>query len=185
MKKLLAIVLATIMVATLSVSVFAASDTSETQNVVVKLSDTEATAYDVIIAWGDFEFEYNVTTTWNTENKAYTRVGAFDSTSSDLTITNNSNVKVAATIEIQEDDSDILGIALEDEGQKTFTMEKATEGAPVTVTVNFELTGALAFDAAVEADDLTEEAYAELKEEYKNFTVGTIELSLVAKNVGE
>ena len=186
MKKILAIVLATLLAATLTVGVCAASTTNDSHDVYVKLSDTEAPNYDILLDWGNFDFVYNVEKTWDASNHSYTRTGTFTHTNADIEITNNSNVRVDVVVELEDaDGSDILGIDFDDSTASTFIMNKATEGAAETETVTVELTGVAAFEAAIEAEDLTEARYAELKDEYDDFKVGTISISFTAKNVGE
>ena len=112
MKKLFALILAVMMIATLSVTAFAAELPAESVNgdkskdVTAKyVAGTEATAvYMVDIEWGAMEFTYTAASegTWDPESHTYDGVSeakwSYADGANKVTVTNHSNAKVSVAI---------------------------------------------------------------------------------------
>lgn len=108
MKKLLSLILAVLMIATLSVTAFAedvdSKDISggQTGDVIVNITDSEGNEYkptiiyNVVIKWDALTFDVAATTAvWNTSTLMYDLTGATVSTATkSITVTNNSNAAV-------------------------------------------------------------------------------------------
>ena len=116
MKKILSIVLAIAVLATFSVSAFAATVTTvpgtDAKDVVVKIDSTSADnlekVYSVDVAWDSLDFTYtfddNAKNTWNPSTHTYSEENDadanWDKTTANIKVTNHSNeaVGVAAAI---------------------------------------------------------------------------------------
>lgn len=108
MKKVLSIVLAIAMIATMSVAAFAAAGdktltattgtASFDVNGTYKLG-TKTDKYKVVITWDDFTYEYGSGETWNpeTHNWDLTAGGAWDIEDKNITVTNHSSKAVNAS----------------------------------------------------------------------------------------
>lgn len=110
MKKFLSLILAVMMIATMSTTVFAAgsdkieSDGGSTSINVSAVYSDSTTAADVIsvdVEWGDMQFTYNVagTKTWNPATHEYTTntTNNWTAQGNEIKVTNHSNVDVKAT----------------------------------------------------------------------------------------
>lgn len=106
MKKITSLILAVVMVMSLSVNIFAAdgitnggSDSSEVRG--TYSSEAVVTRYSVDISWKGLNFTYNgdFKGTWNTEKHEYENAIAagWTSGSGTITITNHSNTDIIAT----------------------------------------------------------------------------------------
>ena len=176
MKKLFATLLAGAMLASLSVTAFAAENTGATPTeITVNGTYTPGAMADekisVDIAWDAMNFTYTGASqgTWNPETHAYegaTEGGWSDNTPA-ITVTNHSNVAVSAMLGFTASVDGIFGTFTEASGiENDSVLELATavgttlENAPKT-TANFGISG-----AAIDADK----------------TLGTITVA-IAKNV--
>lgn len=105
MKKLLAFIVVAVLAFSMSVSAFAEGVTpsgGSTGDVNVKIDttdidenpvDPENPIYHVVIAWGNLDFTYKISSMeWDTENHYYP--GNWDHTSADIKVTNHSNAGV-------------------------------------------------------------------------------------------
>ena len=105
MKKLCSLIVAVVMVLSVTVTAFAAAPgDSEEIDVTGKYNSTvtEGTVYSVDIAWENMTFTYNETTekVWNADSHSYTTTttGSWDKTTASITIINHSNAAVSAAI---------------------------------------------------------------------------------------
>ncbi|MBQ8174974.1 MAG: hypothetical protein IJ009_06175 [Clostridia bacterium] len=110
MKKLITILLAVAMMATLSVTAFAAeselNNDKKTETIDVKAKYTSGvtdagTIYSVDLSWESMEFTYSASgkNTWNPDTHKYEVVdegGAWNHSTSTITVTNHSNAEVTA-----------------------------------------------------------------------------------------
>lgn len=102
MKKLLSLILSLVMILSLSVSAFAASDLDKAADVkgTYNADTTGGVVYSVDITWSDLSFTYNaaVKGTWNPETHTYE--GAQEAGWADgngtITVTNHSNAAITA-----------------------------------------------------------------------------------------
>ena len=162
MKKLFAALLAIIMLASMSVTAFAAENTGATPtDITVNGTYTPgATADEIIsadIAWDAMDFTYTGASqgTWNPATHAYegaTEGGWSDNTPA-ITVTNHSNVAINATLDFTPAVDGAVGTFTEESGTENDNiLELATaegttlENAP-TATANFGISG-----AAIDAD---------------------------------
>ena len=162
MKKLFAALIAIIMLASMSVTAFAAENTGATPtDITVNGTYTPgATADEVIsadIAWDAMDFTYTGASqgTWNPATHAYegaTEGGWSDNTPA-ITVTNHSNVAVNATLSFTANVTGVVGTFTEVSGTENDNiLELATaEGTVVadapTASANFGISG-----AAIDAD---------------------------------
>lgn len=121
MKKLLSILLAIVMIATLSVTAFATTVTtvpgSDSADVMAKYNSEEpADVYSVDVTWGAMEFDYNAGgQIWNTESHkweadpAAPAGWAVKDASNTITLANNSSKAVDASFAFAADYADLSG----------------------------------------------------------------------------
>ena len=161
MKKLFAALLAGAMLASLSVTAFAAENTGATPTeITVNGTYTPGTAADekisVDIVWEAMNFTYTAPSqgTWNPATHAYegaTEGGWSDNTPS-ITVKNHSNVAVNATLDFKADVAGVVGTFTETSGTandkvlELATAEGTEVSAAPTATANFGISGA-AIDA--------------------------------------
>ena len=165
MKNLITILLAVAMLASMSVTAFAADDTVTTDGGKdisdnAKYVDGVITPPEVIsadIEWGAMEFTYSVggTKVGDAQTHQYTVTGAtggWSENGNTVKVTNHSNVNVSATLGFTADVVDVVGTFTEASGtENDSVLELATavgtthENAP-TATANFGISGA-AIDA--------------------------------------
>ena len=176
MKKLFAALLAGAMLASLSVTAFAAENTGATPTeITVNGTYTPGAMADekisVDIAWDAMNFTYTGASqgTWNPETHAYEGAteGGWSNNTPAITVTNHSNVAVNATLGFTASVDGVIGTFTETSGtENDKVLELATavgttlENAP-KATANFGISG-----AAIDADK----------------TLGTITVA-IAKNV--
>ena len=163
MKKLFATLLAVAMLASMTVTAFAAETNTGTQDteITVNGSFVSGTAgssvISVDIAWDAMDFTYTGASqgTWNPATHAYegaTEGGWSDNTPA-ITVTNHSNVAINATLDFTPDVTGVIGTFTEASGTANDNvLELATaEGTAVadapTATANFGISG-----AAIDAD---------------------------------
>ena len=161
MKKLFATILAVAMLASVSVTAFAATndgtqDTKITVNGSYVSGAAGSSVISVDIEWEAMNFTYSATSegTWNPATHAYdgqTEGGWSDNTPA-ITVTNHSNVAVNATLGFTADVTGVVGTFTEASGTENDNiLNLATaEGTEVanapTATANFGISGA-AIDA--------------------------------------
>jgi len=134
MKKALTVLLAVLLILSMSTVAFAAAPgDSENIDVTGKYNSTttEGTVYSVDITWENMTFTYNETTEkiWNAADHSYTVVttGEWDKTTADITVTNHSNATVTATVNYSAvEDTDITGTLNNTEK----TLAAGVEGKP-------------------------------------------------------
>ena len=163
MKKLFATLLAVAMLASMTVTAFAAETNTGTQDteITVNGSFVPGTAADEIIsvdvAWEAMDFTYTGASqgTWNPVTHAYEGAieGGWSDNTPAITVTNHSNVAVNATLGFTADVTGVVGTFTEVSGTENDNiLELATaEGTEVanapTATANFGISG-----AAIDAD---------------------------------
>ncbi|MGN0498356.1 MAG: hypothetical protein ACI4F6_04790 [Acutalibacteraceae bacterium] len=163
MKKLFATLLAVAMLASVSVTAFAAETNNGTQDteITVNGSFVSGTAgssvISVDIAWDAMDFTYTAASqgTWNPATHAYDgqTAGGWSDNTPAITVTNHSNVAVNATLGFTADVTGVVGTFTEASGTENDNiLNLATaEGTEVanapTATANFGISG-----AAIDAD---------------------------------
>ena len=162
MKKLFATLLAVAMLASVSVTAFAAETNHGTQDTEITVNGSYvsgaagSSVISVDIEWEAMNFTYSATSegTWNPATHAYdgqTEGGWSDNTPA-ITVTNHSNVAVNATLGFTADVTGVVGTFTEASGTENDNiLNLATaEGTEVanapTATANFGISGA-AIDA--------------------------------------
>ena len=117
MKKIVAIMLALVLVMSMSITAFAA-ELGGSRDVTAKYekTETEETIYNVDIAWGDLAFTYSETTekTWNPATHTYDTVteGAWNKTEASIQVTNHSNVSVDVSMSVTPVDGTGVDVTL-------------------------------------------------------------------------
>lgn len=122
MKKILSVVLALGMLAAIAVTASAANTEENpmtditnysTKAVTVTLDDSDAdTVYRVDVTWADTDFTYELAggATWDPATHTYSTVtGAWETTTSDIKVTNHSNADVNVGFAYQQTDTGITG----------------------------------------------------------------------------
>lgn len=154
MKKVFALILAVMMIATMSVTAFAAEspatnnggDTAITVKGTYTGGDTASDVISVGIAWDAMEFTYNAGSegTWNPTTHKYDNVVAagWSTDTATITVTNHSNVAVTATLKWEKN------TALTGTITGTFTETSGTENDSVLALATAVGT---AYDAAPSA----------------------------------
>ena len=149
MKRFLSILLAVAMIATMSVSAFAAVELTDldnngkaTNDVKAKWVDTNATYVDTIgvtIAWDAMNFTYTTaadTMTWDPANLKWnetaTGSGTWDNTTANVVVTNYSNVKVDATASYTAEVASVTGEFDKTEAQQLNAAAVDTVGGTAT-----------------------------------------------------
>ena len=158
MKKLFTILLAVAMLASMSVTAFAAEDTVTTDggskeiSVNAKYVDGVSTP-DVIsadIEWGAMEFTYSVggTKVWDAQTHQYTvtdATGGWSENGNTVKVTNHSNVDVKTTFTYAAESGNTLtGAFTYDNGKTAVSLAKGVEGqvnAADYVTATLKLSG--------------------------------------------
>ena len=158
MKKLFATLLAVAMLASVSVTAFAAETNHGTQDTEITVNGSYvsgaagSSVISVDIEWEAMNFTYSATSegTWNPATHAYdgqTEGGWSDNTPA-ITVTNHSNVAVNATLGFTADVTGVVGTFTEASGTENDNiLNLATaEGTEVanapTATANFGISGA-------------------------------------------
>lgn len=177
MKKILSIILAIAVLATFSVSAFAATVTTvpgtDANNVVVKIDSTSADklekVYSVDVAWDSLDFTYTFDSTdkntWDPSTHTYSEENDadknWDKTTANITVTNHSNeaVGVAASI----DNATKYGV--------TTTLSNA----------NFDLATGVGLTYATADSNTIGVAIAGVPSYEEEFTIGTITVEISAK----
>ena len=141
MKKLFTLLLAVLMIATMSVTAFAAETNNGTEDTTINVNaiySDNVTTKDVIsvdVAWGAMEFTYSVggTKTWDPAKHEYITdtSASWSANGNTVTVTNHSNVAINANL--------------------TFDVESAYQG----------LTGSFGEKATISLDSAVETSYAE------------------------
>ena len=158
MKKIIAMLLAIVMVCALSVSVFAAPTTDDATSAPVKgtysQADHDATAYVIDITWGAMSCTWTIgAKEWNTDSHTWTdpeEGGAWSYEGNTIEVVNNSSVGItvgaayAATIGYE----DISGTIKAGDDVVTndapAELAKPADGVETSVTLTLTLSGALA-----------------------------------------
>lgn len=153
MKKATALILALILVMSLSTSALAATITTGDQNIDVKgkyLDNTKTpTVYSVDVSWGAMQFTYTESgaMTWDPANHTYTdsTSGSWTANGNTVTVTNHSNAEVTATFvfEALDDYNDITG-KFDVESEKLDAGVENGYDAADSVTAKLTLEGELA-----------------------------------------
>ena len=161
MKKLFATLLAGAMLASMSVTAFAAENTGATPtDITVNGKYTPgATADEIIsvdVAWDDMDFTYTGASqgTWDPTTHTYVgaTAGGWSNNTPAITVTNHSNVAVNATLGFTADVTGVVGTFTEASGtENDKVLELATAvgtevGSAPKATANFSISGA-AIDA--------------------------------------
>ena len=163
MKKLFATLLAVAMLASVSVTAFAAETNYGTQDTEITVDGSYvsgaagSSVISVDIEWEDMNFTYSATSegTWDPATHTYVGAGAggWSDNTPAITVTNHSNVAVNATLGFTADVDGVIGTFTEASGTENDNiLELATaegttlENAP-TATANFGISG-----AAIDAD---------------------------------
>lgn len=159
MKKIFTPFLAVMMIATMSVTAFAAESTLDTNNksesidVTAKYASgvTEAgTIYNVDVTWDSMEFTYTAdgVNTWNPEKHEYEVVavgGAWNHTTSTITMTNHSNAAVTAKFSFTPvNGSTVTGSFNNNSIELPSAVNKALDDAELTGTSIFTIGGTVA-----------------------------------------
>ena len=177
MKKILSIVLAIAMIATLGINAFAANVTtvpgSETGDVVVKIDGTSADnlakVYSVDIEWDSLDFTYTFDSTdentWDPSTHTYTEANDgttnWDKTTANIKVINHSNeaVGVAASI----DNATLNGV--------TTTLSNASFDLDTGVGLTYDTADSDTIGVAIAGVPTVED----------DFTIGTITVEISAK----
>ena len=163
MKKLFATLLAVAMLASVSVTAFAAETNNGTQDTEITVNGTYTpgtTADEIIsadIAWDAMDFTYTGASqgTWNPVTHAYEGAieGGWSDNTPAITVTNHSNVAVNATLGFTANVTGVVGTFTEASGTENdnvielATAEGTTVATAPTATANFGISG-----AAIDAD---------------------------------
>lgn len=152
MKKILTIILALVLVLSMSITAFAAENNSHEVKGTYQATDESSTVYAVDVTWGNMEFTYDVPAdVWNGEEHKYESGGEarwkHDEGANVVTVTNRSNAAVNVAVTTDTGSCGItasvtnstfqLGNAAE--GATTEIAGTATEGTAV-ITLSGELT---------------------------------------------
>lgn len=139
MKKIFALVLAVMMIATMSTTAFAAETvTTDGGNATINVSGTYNAgdaADDVIsvdVAWAGMEFTYNAASegTWDPATHSYTgsTTAGWSTETATITVTNHSNVAITATCSFAATATGVVG-KFDGETTKTLNVESADADA--------------------------------------------------------
>lgn len=177
MKKLLALILALVILTTLSVSASAVPNVTIAElsataaEISVKgtfIADPEVDVWNVDIEWGPLSFTYDETTTWNPRNHVYDKAYAWNVTegTNEVTVTNNSSqpVNVGMTFEGKTTVND--GIAATIEGK----LNGLTAIDPTPVDIGGEMIVAVTITGGALSEGAT------------NVDIGTITVALSDPN---
>lgn len=155
MKKIISLILAMVMVLSLSVTAFAAElDNDKKQeeiNVSAKYVDgiSGGTVYSVDLNWGAMEFTYTVSGSqvWNPETHEYdtTTEDKWEAVGNEITVTNHSNAAIKATFTFNALDAykDVTGAFSAAELNLPSAEGKATNAAELTGKTALNLDGVL------------------------------------------
>lgn len=161
MKKLFAIILAVAMIATMSVTAFAAEaelnneKKSESVEVTAKYASgvTDAgTVYNVDLSWESMEFTYTAAgvNTWNPDNHRYEVVGAggaWNHTTSVITATNHSNAAVKVSFKFDAiEGGTVTGSFNNTSIDLPSAVDKAMNASELTGTSTFTIGGTVSAD---------------------------------------
>lgn len=152
MKKVLSIVLAIAMIATMSVVSFAAADskvldalgTAEVPVAATYAQGEQIDTYKVTVAWDDFTYSFGSTETWNPNGHTWDLTegdGEWTIAAKNITVTNDSSLDVVATAAYNEG------------GKGSFTF--ANNGATVDAWTDNSVAGTATIVATWDAGDLT------------------------------
>ena len=181
MKKIFAVLLAALMLMSLSVTAFAAelpadaTDDAKSKDVTAKYvgATSGGVVYKVDIEWGSMEFTYTAASDGNWDPDSHTYTGAtaakwtFDEGANKINVTNHSNAAVTVSIAVADVENDgvtvscddVLSLASADNGKD------GAAGTATTATATVAVTGTLA-------------------ESTESVKIGTITLTLNDSNAG-
>lgn len=139
MKKIFALILAVIMIATMSVTAFAAetvtTDGDEveiTVNGTYNAGGTAATTISVVVSWDSMEFTYTGASegTWDPATHSYTGsiAAGWSTETATITVTNHSNSAITATCSFEATANGVVG-KFDGEETKTLTVASADADA--------------------------------------------------------
>lgn len=142
MKKIFALILAVMMIATMSVTAFAAESpaTVTTDNGEVEIAvngtysagGTAETKISVVVSWDAMTFTYTEGSqgTWNPETHSYdgTTDGGWSTETATITVTNHSNAAITATCSFEATATGVVG-KFDGETTKTLTVASADADA--------------------------------------------------------
>lgn len=160
MKKIFAILLAALMLMSLSVTAFAAelpdntTDDNKSKDVTANYVEATSTGavYLVDIAWGSMEFTYHAASegTWNPETHTYDGAAVaswtYDAGANEVKVTNHSNVAVVVDI-ANSNVTDGITLTWDDASLELATADNGENGAagtPTTATAKLTVSGDLA-----------------------------------------
>lgn len=155
MKKIISLILAMVMVLSLSVTVFAAELDNDTKQEEIDVSAkyvdgvSGGTVYSVDLNWGAMEFTYTVSgsSVWNPDTHTYdtTTSDTWTASGNEITITNHSNAAIKATFAFSALDAykDVTGSFSAAELNLPSAEGKATDAAELTATTALTLAGEL------------------------------------------
>lgn len=139
MKKIFALVLAVMMIATMSTTAFAAETvTNDGGNATISVSGTysaggaAATKISVVVSWDAMTFTYTEGSagTWNPNTHSYegTTNGGWSTETATITVTNHSNAAITATCSFEATATGVVG-KFDGETTKTLNVESADADA--------------------------------------------------------
>lgn len=153
MKKIITIILALAMAATMSTVAFAETVGAGTKDIDVSAKYaggvTTPTVISVDVTWGDMEFTYNVggTQDWNAENHQYTANTSahWTAAGNEIKVTNHSNAAVKATFAFTADEAynTVTGSFTAQELSLPTAVDKSTTDSALTKTTALTLGGTI------------------------------------------
>lgn len=137
MKKIISVIVTLVLVLSMSITAFAAENSTHTVTGTYAASGEAATVYNVEIAWGSMEFTYEVPADiWDGESHSYQSGGAAQWTYAEganhVTVTNRSNAAVNVAVTTDTASSGITASVT----NSSFQLGSAAEGATTEVSGN-------------------------------------------------
>ena len=169
MKKFFALILALVMMASLSVTAFAGEvdsplglEPEDSYTVIVSgiynRVNNQAPVYGVDITWANLEFTYTEIFNWSADDKAYTErdKGYWEETSGTITVTNRSNAAIVATLRDFSADNHNFEFIIDDVEVGVVNVELAsvTDSTPGAITTK-TVTVSLAEETEAISDNMT------------------------------